>query len=95
MSLLLNPVFETLINKAVFINQDILVYPRDTPLPKNITEVVKFLFGEGTHLEQDVVNGSAVLKITGATYVLSGAKTLNADWTYKEIKQEEREIKSD
>ena len=82
-----NPVFETLINKACFINQDIIVYPINTPYPDNFTEVVKFLFGEGVTLEDDV-NDRSYLKIKGANFSLIGAKTLNADWICKEIKGE-------
>lgn len=87
--ILLNPVYETKINRAVFINQDIIVYPSGTFLPKNITNVIEFLFGKGAYLQQDTVNGSAALIIKGASYVLSGVKTLNADWTYKEIEKGE------
>jgi hypothetical protein len=82
-----SPTYETTINKAVFINQDIYVCPKDAPLPDNITEVVKFLFGEGASIEQDVVNRSACIRIKGASYTLSGVRTVNADWTYREIKE--------
>lgn len=83
----LRPTFETKINKAVFINQDINVFPKDVPLPDNITEVVKFLFGEGACIKQDVVNNSACIRITNASYVLSGVRTLNVDWICTEIKE--------
>jgi hypothetical protein len=86
--ILFNPVFETKINKAVFINQDIIVYPSSTSMPEKIINVIKFLFGEGVELKQDTVNGRGCLIIKGATYILSGVKTLNADWTFKEVKQE-------
>lgn len=88
-SILFSPVFETKINKAVFINQDIIVCPKGFSLPENTLNVIKFLFGEGARLEQDTANKSAVLIIKGATYILNGVKTLNADWTFKEIKQED------
>ncbi len=84
-----SPLYETKINRAVFINQDIIVYPSGTSMPENIINVVKFLFGAGACVKQDSVNGSAALIIKGASYVLSGVKTLNADWTFKEIKQED------
>lgn len=46
--ILRNPTFETKIIKAVFINQDIVVFPwGDLRIPDNLTKVVKFLFGEG------------------------------------------------
>lgn len=83
----LNPVFETKINRAVFIDQDIIVYPRNIPMPENITEVIKFLFGEGARLQQDIINDRGCLRIEGASYVLSGVRTLNADWTFQELKQ--------
>jgi hypothetical protein len=83
----INPTYETVINKAVFINQDIYVCPKDAPLPDNITEVVKFLFGEGASIKQDVVNRSACIRIKGASYTLSGVRTLNADWIFREVKE--------
>lgn len=91
--ILFSPVFETKINKAVFINQDIFVFPRDIPMPENTLKVIKFLFGEGVELKQDTVNNRGCLIIKGATYILSGVKTLNADWTFKEIKQENKNDK--
>jgi hypothetical protein len=82
----LNPDFETLINRAVFINQEIIVYPRNVPYPDNITNVIKFLFGEGAYLEIGD-NERPYIRIKGASYVLSGVKTLNADCIFKEIKE--------
>ena len=89
--ILFNPVFETLINKAVFVNQDIVVCPMGDKLPYNITNVIKFLFGEGVYLEQDVVNESACLIIKGASYTLNGARTLNASWVCREVKSQDGE----
>lgn len=86
-STFLNPVFETLINKAVFINQDITVYPDDIICPHHLTDVVKFLFGEGAYVKQDVINNKSCLIIKGATFVLSDVKTLNADWIIKKIEE--------
>lgn len=83
-----NPVYETSINRAFFINQDITVYPMNTPCPKNLPDVVRFLFGEGACVVQDVTNNPSCLIIRGGSYVLQGVKTLNADWTIKEIEQE-------
>lgn len=45
MEIFRNPVYETKIAKAVFINQDIVVFPSDLRVPNNLSEVVKFLFG--------------------------------------------------
>ena len=86
MEIFRNPVFETKINKAVFQNQDILVFPNREKAPNNISEVVKFLFGEGAVVIQDCVNNYACIRIEGANYVLNNVKTLNADWEYKEVK---------
>ena len=81
-----SPTFETKINKAVFLNQEIVVFPRKEKVPNNITEVVRFLFGEGAVVMQDCVNNSACVRITGANYVLDNVKTINAEWEYKEVK---------
>jgi hypothetical protein len=72
----------------VFINQDIVVYPKGEQLPDNFKEVVEFLFGEGACIKQDVVNSPSVLKIKGASFVLSGVKTINADWVCQKIEQD-------
>lgn len=45
MEILRNPVFETKINKAVFLNQEIVVFPQGR-MPENLGDAVKFLFGE-------------------------------------------------
>lgn len=85
MEIFRNPVYETKIAKAVFINQDIVVFPSDLRVPNNLSEVVKFLFGEGATVVYDCVNNHGCVKITGANYVLDNVKTLNAEWTYKEV----------
>ena len=82
-----NPAFETKLNKAVFLNQEIVVYPQGRT-PENLDAAVKFLFGEGAIAIQDCVNNYACIRITGANYVLNNAITLNADWEYKEIKND-------
>ena len=51
-----SPTFETKIIKAVFINQDILVFPNREKTPNNLSEVVKFLFGEGAVVNEDLSN---------------------------------------
>jgi hypothetical protein len=83
------PLFETKIIKAIFLNQEIVVFPHKEKVPNNITEVVRFLFGEGAVVMQDFVNNSACVRITNANYVLDNVKTINAEWEYKEVKEEE------
>lgn len=85
MEIFRNPTFETKINKAVFLNQEIVVFPQGK-MPKNLDEAIKFLFGEGAVATQDCVNTCGCIRITGANYVLNNAKTLNADWEHKEVK---------
>ena len=83
--LLKNPTFETTIIKAVFTNQEILVFPQGKML-RNLYEAVKFLFGEGAVATEECVNNCPCIRITGASYVLNNVKTLNAVWEYKEVK---------
>lgn len=83
--ILRSPTFETKIIKAVFINQEIVVFPQGE-MPGNLDKAVKFLFGEGAVATQDCVNNCGCIRITGANYVLDNVKTLNADWEYKEVK---------
>lgn len=85
--LLISPTFETKIFKAVFINQEIVVFPEDLRKPDNISEVVKFLFGEGAVVTQDCVNNHNCIRIVGANYVLNDVKTINAEWEFKEVKE--------
>ena len=81
-----SPTFETKIIKAIFLNQDIVVFPRREKVPNNFDEVIKFLFGEGAVAIQDCGNRSACIRITGANYVLNDVRTINAEWEYKEVK---------
>lgn len=83
--ILRNPTFETKIFKAVFLNQEIVVFPQGKML-RNLYEAVKFLFGEGAVVIQDCVNNCPCIRITGASYVLNNARTINAEWEYKEVK---------
>ena len=85
MEIFRNPVFETKINKAVFQNQEIVVFPQGI-MPENLGKAVKFLFGEGAVVIQDCVNNYACIRIEGANYVLNNVKTLNAEWEIKEVK---------
>lgn len=79
------PLFETKIFKAVFINQDIIIYPNRDKAPNNLDKVIKFLFGGGAVATQDCANNCNCIRITGATYVLDNVKTLNAQWEYREV----------
>ena len=80
-----SPTFETKIIKAIFLNQEIVVFPCKEKVPNNFNEVIKFLFGDGAVAIQDCVNRNACIRITGATYVLNDVKTLNAQWEYREV----------
>lgn len=87
-NILTNPVFETKINKAVFIQQDLVVRPSTVKrLPDNIDSVIKFLFGEGACLRVEIINGYPVCTIEGACYELRNVRTTNADWTYQEVEE--------
>lgn len=86
MEIFRNPVFETKIFKAVFINQEIMVFPEGLKVPDNLSEVIKFLFGEGAVATQDCVNNHNCIRIVGATYVLNNVRTTGAEWEYKEVK---------
>lgn len=84
----LTPRFETRINRAVFLHQDLVVYPdRDKRLPDNIGNVIRFLFGEGARIKEDVTNGYPSFTIEGACYELRNVRTINADWTFQEVKE--------
>ena len=80
-----NPIFETKIIKAVFVNQDIIIYPNSEKVPDNLDSVIRFLFGEGAVATLDCYNNCNGIRITGATYVLDNVKTLNAVWECKEV----------
>ena len=83
----ISPLWETIINRAVFLNEDIIVYPsREEGLPDNFSNVIKFLFGERVTLKEDVVNGYPSLVIRGANFELRNAHTTNANWTCREVK---------
>lgn len=84
--ILRSPTFETKIFKAVFLNQEIIVFPRKENVPDNFDNVIKFLFGEGAVARQDCVNNTVCIRIVGANYVLNDVRTLNAEWEYKEVK---------
>lgn len=47
---------------------------------------IEYLFGEEACLQQYVVNNRCYIAIKGASFVLRDARTLNADWTFKEMK---------
>ena len=50
-----------------------------------LSEVVKFLFGEGAVVTQDCVNNHYCIRISGSSYVLNNSKTLNADFIITEL----------
>ena len=81
------PLVETIIEKAVFINQDITLYTnRDCSVtPNDLDRTVKFLFGEGAHIVLDNDNGYMGLTIKDASYVIRNAQTTNAKWTQRII----------
>lgn len=89
--LFINSQFETIINRAVFLNEELIVYPQrekySRDLYYNLTNVVKFLFGEGAYVVEDCTNGYPSFTIKGASFELRNAHTINADWTYQEVKQ--------
>lgn len=80
------PLWETIINKAVFLNEDIIVYPnREGSLPEGFYNVIKFLFGEEASIKEDITNGYPSFVITGANFELRKAHTVNADWICREV----------
>ena len=84
----ISPCFETKINRAVFLHQDLVVYPdRDERLPDDIGNVIRFLFGKGVRLKEDIVNGYPSLILEGACYELRNVRTINADWTCQKVEQ--------
>ena len=86
---IIKPVSETKINRAVFLNQDLVVYPYGR-IPDNLSEAVKFLFGEGAIVTLDdranhgrikIINANhGRIKIINANFVLENVKTLDADF---------------
>ena len=86
MNIFRNPTFKTKIIRGVFINQDLVVFPQGR-IPDNLREVIKFLFGEGVIVKQDRINEHGCIRITGASYVLDNAETLNTDWICKEVEE--------
>lgn len=85
----ITPKFETKINRAIFTHQDLVVYPdTDKGLPDNIVNVVKFLFGEGAIIRRDLsASGYPKFTIEDACYELRNVSTNNADWTCREVKE--------
>ena len=93
-TLLISPLWETIINRAVFLNEDIIVYSKAESIPDNFDKVVKFLFGEGATVVEEFINGQPSLVIKQASFVLRNARTVDADWTYREVKNESTNSKS-
>ena len=86
MNIFRNPTFKTKIIRGVFINQDLVVFPRGR-MPDNLREVIRFLFGEGVIVNLDCSNDYDCIRITGANYVLNNVETLNADFICEEIEE--------
>lgn len=85
MKIVTNPMFETTIKKAVFNEQDILVFPRKIKSTENIRSVIKFLFGDAADIMEYRIDNLSLLRITGANFVLKDVKTLNADFNVTEL----------
>ena len=49
--LIANTLFKLDIERATFINQDIVVFPEYRRVPDNLNNAVKFLFGESVEVE--------------------------------------------
>ena len=86
MNIFRNPTFKTKIIRGVFINQDLVVFPRGR-MPDNLREVIKFLFGEGAIVRLNCSDDCDCIRITGANYVLDNVETLNADFICEEIEE--------
>lgn len=86
--ILINPMWKTTIHKAIFVNEEIIVYPdKDMKLPNCLTSAVKFLFGEGAYIVEDFSDGLPKYIIKCASHVLSNVSTLNASWSTQEVKE--------
>lgn len=85
-----NTSYETTINKAVFLNQDIIIRPDvEYEIPYNLSNVVKFLFGENSYIAHSISNGYPEFIIKNANFVLNKVKTKTMDWTMKELSNDE------
>ena len=80
MKIVTNPIFETTIKKAVFNEQDILLFPHNGRMPENLNSVIKFLFGDAAVATEYCVDNFSCIRITGANFVLKNVKTFNADF---------------
>ena len=83
------PCYELKINRAVFINQNIVLHPsRTIAPPKELKAAIEFLFGEGVTIIKDRIDGFPCIVVSEASYMLSNASTLNPDFVLvKEIKE--------
>ena len=86
MNIFRNPTFKTKIIKGFFIDQDLVIFPQGR-MPDNLSEAVKFLFGEGASVRLDCSNDYDCIRITGANYVLDNVETLNTDFICEEIEE--------
>lgn len=90
--IIFSPCYETTINKAVFLNQDITICPDiEYKIPDNLSNVVKFLFGEDSYIVHSISNGHPEFIIKNASFILNKAKTMNMDFIMKKLSNSEKE----
>ena len=83
--LIANTLFKLDIERATFINQDIVVFPEYRRVPDNLNNAVKFLFGESAEVEWERTDSNRTLvRIRRANYILDNVTTLQADFLIKE-----------
>lgn len=77
--------FKLDIQRATFVNQDIVVFPEDVKVPDNLNDVVKFLFGRSAEVKWECTNNNCILvRIIRANYILDNVTTSQADFIIKE-----------
>lgn len=77
-----NPLIETYIKRACFINGNLTIFPNDNDLkfPDNMKEVVEYLFGEGAYVIEDCVNGHHCIILKNASFLVNDSLTTDADY---------------
>ena len=86
MNIFRKPTFKTKIIRGIFINQDLVIFSRGRR-PDNLSEAVKFLFGEDAIVTLDCSNDYDCIRITNANYVLDNVETLDANFICEEVKE--------
>lgn len=89
MKIVTNPILETTIKKAVFNEQDILVFPHNVRMPENLNSVIKFLFGDAAVATEYCVDNFNCIRITDANFILKNVKTFNADFIITKLNTKE------